>query len=98
MAGEIIDHIVGVVAAILIFIVAMGIFTQIIVSGLTYMGNQQVYLQTGELIDNIVFSTGTPSTWGQSFVAPPAFGLQWAGYSSFYLTPFGPVRMLPSGD
>ena len=62
------------------------------------MGNQQVYLQTGDLIDNIVFGTGTPSNWGQSFVSPPVFGLQWASYPSFYLTPFAPVRLLTPGS
>lgn len=81
----------------MVFLLAMVIFTQLIASGLTYMQNRQVSYQASQLIDNLVLSTGTPSNWGQSLLQPQAFGLQSPGYSSNYLTPFGPIRLLPAG-
>jgi hypothetical protein len=96
MTGIDIDHIVSLVLFLSAMMLFIGLFIQIIQTGVTYQHNNAVASKCSDLLDNILLSPGIPSQWGQTDEAPAGFGLQDAGFTQYQLSPFSLMRLRSS--
>ncbi len=96
MTGIDIDHIVSLVLFLSAMMLFIGLFVQIIQTGVTYQHNNAVASKCSDLLDNILLSPGIPSQWGQTDDAPAGFGLQDAGFTQYQLSPFSLMRLRSS--
>lgn len=96
MTGIDIDHIVSLVLFLSAMMLFIGLFVQIIQTGVDYQQNNAVASKCSDLLDNIMLSPGIPSQWGQTDDAPTGFGLQDAGFTQYQLSPFSLMRLRSS--
>ena len=96
MAGSTIDHLVSVtvfLAALLLFI---SLFNQTIQTAILYQRHGSLATEASDLIDNMMLSTGIPTNWSTSNVAPSGFGLQDPEFTQYMLSPFSLMRLQSS--
>ena len=96
MAGSTIDLLVSVtvfLAALLLFI---SLFNQTIQTPILYQRHGSLATEASDLIDNMMLSTGIPTNWSTSNVAPSGFGLQDPEFTQYMLSPFSLMRLQSS--
>ena len=80
-------------AAILLFI---GLFTNTINTAIVYEQHQGTATKCSDLLDSMLLNPGSPSSWGQSDVAPSSFGVQDPEFTEYQLSAFSLMRLAAS--
>ena len=73
-------------------------FGQSIQTAIIYQQHQGTALKCSDLLDNMLLNPGSPSSWGQSDVAPASFGVQDPEFTQYQLSAFSLMRLAMSGD
>ena len=93
MSGVSIDHIIALIIFISAIFLFMGLFTQTVQTGIVYQQQQSVAAQCSELLDTMLLSPGSPSSWGQSNTIPTSFGIQDPEFTQYQLSAFSLLRL-----
>ena len=73
-------------------------FGQSIQTAIVYQQHQGIALKCSDLLDSMLLNPGSPSSWGQSDVAPSSFGVQDPEFTQYQLSAFSLMRLAMAGD
>lgn len=96
MVGVTIDHIISLTVLVAAVMLAMGLYSQILSTALSYQRYQQIVIKAEDLINNLLLTPGYPRDWGQRDDLPAAFGLQHPEAEGYTLSSFSLMRLLSS--
>jgi hypothetical protein len=88
-----IDHLVSLIIFVSAIMLFIGMFSQIIRTGIDYQQHKAIAAKCSDLLDNMLLSPGIPPNWGQLSSSPEGFGLQAVEFTQYRLSPFSLMRL-----
>jgi hypothetical protein len=91
-----IDHLVSLIIFVSAIMLFIGMFSQVIQTGVDYQLHRAVSSKASDMIDNMLLSPGIPTDWSIASGVPEGFGLQATEYTQYKLSPFSLMRLSSS--